>query len=84
MQLREWLSREGFGATAWLARAVGTRWATIYDISNGHVPKAELAKKIEIATNGVVSAAELLGLDIVVTNDADARPRHKARASRRP
>jgi len=62
MNLRTWLDQRGHGATAALARAVGTRWATIYEIANGHVPKAALAKEIEAATAGEVTAAELLGL----------------------
>lgn len=63
MRLREWLESQGRGATAHLARTVGTRWATIHDISNGHVPKADLAKRIEAASDGAVSAAELLGIE---------------------
>lgn len=63
MQLREWLDRQGRGATAKLAREIGCeRWATVHEIANGHVPKPARAKAIEEATDGEVTAAEVLGL----------------------
>lgn len=75
MRLREWLQGQGKGATARLARVVGTRWATIHDIAGGHVPKAPLAKRIEAATDGAVTAAELLGLaDVTATTVATNPP----------
>lgn len=72
MQLRAWLECQGKGATAALARAAGTRWATIHDIAKGHIPKADLAKRIEDATGGAVTAAELLGLTSATAESADA------------
>lgn len=72
MRLHDWLEREGRGATARLARAVGTRWATIYDIANGHVPKADLAKKIAAATGDEVPAGELLGIEPSTVTTIDA------------
>ena len=80
MRRRAWLDGRGHGATAALARSVGTRWATIYEIANGHVPKADLAKKIDASTGGEVSAAELLGVEPSVTTETAPSTRDEAAA----
>lgn len=65
MTLQEWLEREGTGAKTRLQRATGLRWQTVHELAEGRVkqPRPETARKIEDATEGKVSAAELLGFN---------------------
>lgn len=59
--LSEYIAKHGTAAKRALADATGLRWATIHDIAEGRsTPKPETAKKIEAATGGDVTAAELL------------------------
>ncbi|AKF06059.1 hypothetical protein [Sandaracinus amylolyticus] len=68
--LAEWLEKRG-GAAAKreLQRRIEEktgrpiRWATIHDIARGAVvPTPDTAKRIEAATDGEVTAAQLLGI----------------------
>lgn len=64
MKLAKYIEAHGTAAKRDLARKTGLRWATIHDIAAGKAtPRAETAKKIEAATGGVVTAAELLGIE---------------------
>lgn len=64
MTLAEYIEKHGTKAKRELARKTGVRWATIHDIARGKAkPKPETAKAIEDATDGEVTALELLGLD---------------------
>lgn len=59
--LDPWVSRKG--GQMELARRAGVTWATIHEIATGRrVPRADLARRISAATDGAVSAAELMGL----------------------
>ncbi len=63
MKLRDWRQQNGFSAQE-LATKLGVGVSTITAYENGaRRPRPELAKRIEVATNGEVTAAELLGLD---------------------
>jgi DNA-binding transcriptional regulator YdaS (Cro superfamily) len=65
MRLSEWCAQQGEGAKTRLARACDVRWATIHDIVEGRSkPQPETARRIEHATEGAVTAAELLGLTV--------------------
>lgn len=61
MRLSDYLSKEGQGARARLARACGLNWASIHHIATGkYQPSLETALAIERATNGEVSTEDLL------------------------
>lgn len=61
MTLTEWIEKQGSGAKRALSESTGLRWATVHDIACGRsTPRPDTALKIEAATNGEVSAAELL------------------------
>lgn len=65
--LRDWLEmRNDDGSQrsirALAARAQVTRHV-IYRLLDGHVPRVETAKRVERATGGEVTAAELLGVE---------------------
>jgi len=62
MTLSEYLVKTGRTKQE-IARATSLRWATVHAIAEGSaVPKPDTAKRIELATGGEVTAAELLGL----------------------
>lgn len=64
MTLSEYLKKNGRGAKTALREATGLRWATIHDLATGRQKaRADTALKIQAATNGEVSAAELLGIE---------------------
>ena len=70
MTLGEYIEQHGSAAKRAIAVAAGIRWATVHDIARGvSVPRAGTARRIEQATGGAVTAAELLGL---VDHHADA------------
>lgn len=72
MTLAEYLRRRGVGAKSELARKTGLAYTTIHYVARGKHPpshgggkwrvSSETAKKIEKATKGEVTAAELLGV----------------------
>lgn len=58
------------------------RWATIHDIARGAViPKPDTARRIETASDGAITAAELLGIGPTV---ATAGRRATEQRSSRP
>ena len=70
MTLVEYLRSGGRGAKARLAESTGLAYSTIHWIETGRTrPKVATAQRIEQATGGAVTAAELLGL---VDHHADA------------
>jgi DNA-binding transcriptional regulator YdaS (Cro superfamily) len=62
MDLRSYAAKHGRGALLRLARRMEVHPSRLYEIARGHVPKPPLAKQIEAATKGEVTAAEVLGL----------------------
>lgn len=64
MNVRAWLAGAGDGrSVSALARAAKTTRRTIMKLRDtDHIPLAATAKRIELATGGEVTAAELLGL----------------------
>ena len=66
MNLRDWRLARGISVDDLSARS-GIPVPTLYCYENGsRRPRTDAAKRIEAATNGAVTAAELLGLDTVV------------------
>lgn len=64
MKLSEWFKREGSGSKTRLQLETGLAYTTILRIEAGTTtPRAKTAKAIEEATGGVVTAAELLGVE---------------------
>lgn len=62
MQLDQWLREQGPGAKANLSRRSGIPFNTILYLSQGkHLPSAATALKIERATGGEVTIADLIG-----------------------
>lgn len=62
--LSEYLKREGKGAKSRLQRKTGLAYSTIHWIATGAtVARPDTAKKIEKATGGAVTAAEILGVE---------------------
>lgn len=63
MTLSEFFRREGPGAKSRLHRESGIAYSTLHWIERGVTrPRADTAQKIERATDGAVTAVELLGL----------------------
>lgn len=61
MRLADWLKWQGYGARAKLARSTGLTWESIQKIAHGkQVPGAANALKIQDATGGDVTVAELV------------------------
>ena len=61
--LAEYLRHEGKGAKSRLQRKTGLAYSTIHWIATGATTaRPDTAKRIEEATEGVVTAVELLGL----------------------
>jgi hypothetical protein len=57
------LDSQGKGERARIARKAGLSWLTVDAIAKGEQrPHVETAQRIEAATDGAVSAIELLGL----------------------
>jgi hypothetical protein len=65
MTLSDYIISEGRGSLTRLAAAVGTSKGYLHDLCNdpNRRPSIELAKKLELATGGKVTALGLLGLD---------------------
>ena len=62
MDLRTWRKRNGLTG-AQLAELCGVAYSTLAGYENGsRRPRPKIAQRIEAATNGEVSAAELLGI----------------------
>lgn len=61
MDLRAWLRKPG-NTKYGLAKRAGVTWRTVHRIALGHVPRASTARLIEKATDGEVTAAEILGV----------------------
>lgn len=61
MDLRTWLSKPGHTKYG-LAKRSGLTWKVIHKVAQGHIPRAETAHKIADATDGEVTAAEILGV----------------------
>jgi transcriptional regulator with XRE-family HTH domain len=76
----------GRGALAKLAEKAGVAPARLYEIKRGHVPKAETAKKIAAASDGLVFVSALLRLDdeTVTTIDPGASGPSVQRVSAAP
>lgn len=63
MTLAEWVRQQGPGALTRLQKSTELAYTTIWKIARGQqTPRAETAKKIEAATDGAVTARELVGL----------------------
>jgi transcriptional regulator with XRE-family HTH domain len=63
MSLKDRLLSHGLSVSA-VAQAAGTPTAHLYNLLNRvRRPRPELAMRIEAATNGLIPAWELLGLD---------------------
>lgn len=61
--LARWVEAKGKGARATLARRAGVQWQTVDAIVRGEtVPTRETALRLSEATDGEVSAAEILGV----------------------
>ena len=64
MNLNEYLNNQGRGAAAALAESVGCGRSHMSLIASGkRLPSPQLARAIEVKTGGVVSAAQLLGIE---------------------
>jgi len=61
MDFPTWLEAHGPGAKSIIHRRTGLRWGTIHSIAEGRTrPRPKTALAIERATDGVVTAEELL------------------------
>jgi DNA-binding transcriptional regulator YdaS (Cro superfamily) len=69
MDLRSYRAKYGRGALPALARRAHVHSSRLYEIVRGHVPTAKIAKQIEAATEGEVTAAEVLGLTTPASSD---------------
>lgn len=65
MTLSEYIIAQGRGGLTRLAEQLGTSKGYLHDLCNdpNRRPSIELAKKIELATGGKVTALGLLGLE---------------------
>lgn len=75
MRLDEYARLHGRGSIPELARKAGVHNSRLYEILRGHVPTVKLAKRIADASDGAITAAELVGLDTastIATNEVGA------------
>lgn len=77
MDLDSYRRTKGRGAIRRLAEGAGLAPARLYEILRGHTPTVKTARKIEAASHGEVTAAEVLGVDTpqtIATDDPASIP----------
>ncbi|MBV9655853.1 MAG: hypothetical protein JOZ42_14960 [Acetobacteraceae bacterium] len=57
MQLREWLTRSGCSVKGF-ARTIGVERAMVYRYFGGAVPRAKIIRRIDIVSEGAVTAQD--------------------------
>jgi hypothetical protein len=62
MRLAEWVSEEGHGAIQRLAESTGLHYTTVHYAVRKRARSVRAARLLSAATDGAVSAAEILGV----------------------